>query len=235
MNYTFQLASISFEVEFRKVKTLRLTVYPPDGRVKITAPIGTAPENIKRFAASKIKWVEEHRKKFREHSANLKPAAAGTLRNHSTVYVWGRPYTLELIERSGNAKITIDGDCMKFYVRPGSTKAKKQEVLDRWYRRILKETAPDIIKKWEPRIGVEVEKLYVRKMKSHWGSCNCQKRTLRLNSELVKRSPECLDYVIVHEMLHIIEKGHNPNFYRLLNRLIPEWKEIRNKMNSGNL
>ena len=233
MTYTFELASISIEVEYKKVKNLRLTVYPPDGRVKIAAPFGTAPEAIKRFAATKLKWIEEHQKKFRENAAKSKPAPAGTLRNHSTVYAWGRPYTLELIERSGNAKITIDGDYMKFYVRPDSTKAKKQEVLDRWYRRILKETAPDIIKKWEPRIGVEVQKLYVRKMKSHWGSCNCQKQTLRLNSELVKRSPECLDYVIVHEMLHIIEKGHNQNFYRLLNRFIPGWKDIRKKMNAN--
>jgi predicted metal-dependent hydrolase len=119
------------------------------------------------------------------------------------------------------------------FVRPGSTKTQKQEFLDRWYRRILKEDAPGIIKKWEGRIGVEVKKLYVRKMKSHWGSCNCEKQTMRLNSELAKRKSECLEYVIVHEMLHIIEKGHNKNFYRLLNHYLPNWKIMRKEMKTS--
>jgi len=124
---------------------------------------------------------------------------------------------------------------MTMYVRPGSTKAKRQEYLDKWYRRILKEAALAIVEKWEGRIGVEVKKIYVRKMKSHWGSCNYGKQTMRLNSELAKRKIECLEYVIVHEMLHIIESGHNRNFYRLLNKYIPGWKDIRKKMNRGDL
>ena len=228
--YTFELSSVLFEVEYKNVKTLRLTVYPPDGRVRIVAPPGMAFEYIKKFAASKIEWIEKHREKFLNHSK-----LTGPLRNHAVVYVWGAAYELELIERRGNPKIVIDGSCMKMYVRPDSTRAKRQEFLDRWYRNILKETAPEIIKKWEALIGVEVKKLYVRKMKSHWGSCNYQKQTLRLNSELVKRKPECLEYVIVHEMLHIIEKGHNRNFYRLLSKYIPAWKLIRKKMNSSEL
>jgi predicted metal-dependent hydrolase len=223
------------EVEFKNIKTMRLTVYPPDGRVKIAVPFGTAPELIKRFATSKTGWIEEHRKKFRGHSANLRPEMTGSLKNHSTVFVWGKPYRLELIQRNGNAKITIVGEYMKFCVRPDSTKAKKQEVLDRWYRRILKEAAPVIIEKWEAIMGLKVQKLYVRKMKSHWGSCNYKRQTLRLNSELAKRNPECLEYVIVHEMLHIIEKGHNRNFYRMLEKHMPGWKTIRKKMNSGEM
>jgi len=149
------------------------------------------------------------------------------------VFVWGAGLALEIIERRGNPKILIEGGQMKLYVRPGSSKTKKQEVLDKWYSRSLKEAAPPIIKNWEKRIGVEVKKLYVRKMKTHWGSCNSERQTLRLNSELVKRSPECLEYVIVHEMLHIIEKGHNNKFYRLLNQYLPNWKDIRKKMNKG--
>ena len=230
MTFAFELADISFDVEYRNVKTLRLTVYPPDGRVRIAAPPGAAPEFIRKFAASKIGWIEKHRERFLNHSKLI-----GSLRNHSTVYVWGKAYELELVERSGNPKIAIDGERMTMYVRPGSLKAKKQEFLDRWYRRILNEAAAVIIKKWEAPIGVEVKKLYIRKMKSHWGSCNYQKQTLRLNSELAKRSPECLEYVIVHEMLHIIEKGHNRNFYRLLNKYIPAWKTIRKKMNTGDI
>jgi len=151
---SFYLASIPIEVEYTKVKTLRLTVHPPDAnrtdcRVRISAPLGTAPEYIKKFAASKIEWIEKHREKFMSNPANTRPGASGSLRNQSTVYAWGNAYELELIERNGNPKIVLDGSCMKMFVRPLSTKAKKQELLDKWYRRALKEAAAGLIEKWE--------------------------------------------------------------------------------------
>jgi predicted metal-dependent hydrolase len=226
--YTFELAGIHVEVEYRNVKTTRMTVYPPDGRVRIAAPAGVPPAEIKNFAASKTAWIEKHRERFLNHSK-----VTGTLKNRSTVYVWGEAYTLELVERHGNSKITIDGGCLRMFVRPLSSTATKQQLLDKWYRRLLKEAVPPIIEKWEGLLNVEVKKLYFRKMKSHWGSCNCQRQTLRLNSELAKRKIECLEYVIVHEMLHIIEKSHNRNFYRLMSQYIPEWKSIRKGMNTG--
>jgi predicted metal-dependent hydrolase len=232
MNYNFQIESVLFEVEYRPVKVIRLTVYPPDGRVKISAPPGTAAEFIKKFAASKLSWIEKHRQKFLNQPSRSGPGLKSSLRNHSPVFVWGTAFELEIIERRGNPKIVIEGGNMKLFVRPDSSKAKRQEFLDRWRRKTLKEAAEASIKNWEKLIGVEVKKLYVRKMKSHWGSCNYEKQTLRLNSELAKRRSECLEYVIVHEMLHIIEKGHNRKFYRLLNKYIPEWKVIRKEMNS---
>ena len=224
----FTLAGVSIEFEYRAVKSIKMTVYPPDGRVRIAAPPGTSLAEIKNFAAARIAWIVKHRERFQNNSKSQ-----GSLRNHSTVYVWGEPYELELVEHRGNSRIKIDGGLMKMYIRPLSPKAKKLEILDRWYRRILKEAAQPVIDKWAEILDIEVNKLYIRKMKSHWGSCNCQKQTLRLNSELAKRSPECLEYVVVHEMLHIIERGHNQNYYRLLNRYIPQWKVIRKKMNSG--
>lgn len=227
----FWLSAIPVELEYRKVKNMRLTVHPDGGRVTIAAPPGTSSDYIKSFAASKIDWIRKQREKFLGSQAGTKSRKTDTLRNNSTMYLWGDAYKLELIERRGHPKIIIEGDSMKMYVRPYSTKAKRQEYLDKWYSGILKEASPAIIKKWEARIRVEVKKLYVRKMKTHWGSCNTVRQTLRLNSELAKRSPECLEYVIVHEMLHIIEKGHNQKFYSLLSRYIPEWKAIKKKMN----
>jgi len=212
---------------------MRLTVYPPDGRVRVIAPSGTAPDVVKKFAISKIKWIEKHRVKFLNNPASKNPAASGALRNNSTVYVWGVPHKLELVQRSGYSKVVIADGQMTMYIRPLCTKAKKEEVLDRWYHRTLQEAAAIAIKKWESIIGVQVKKLYVRKMKSHWGSCNYQRQTLRLNSELAKRDPKYLEYVVVHEMLHIIEKGHNRIFYGMLEQYIPDWKAIRKKMNSG--
>ncbi|MCL2232647.1 MAG: M48 family metallopeptidase [Treponema sp.] len=231
-SWNFTLAAITIEVEYRNVKVMRLTVHPPEGRVRIAAPPGTPDENVRRFAASKLQWIEKHRARFLKNAAS-KPAAPETLRNRSTVYVWGMPHELLLVEREGNAKIVLGNGRMTMYLRPQCPRAKKQEVFDRWYRRALKEAAEGLIEKWSALIGVEVKKLYIRRMKTHWGSCNYQKQTLRLNSELAKRNPEYLEYVVVHEILHIIEKGHNRNFYRLLNQYLPEWKAIRKKMNSG--
>jgi predicted metal-dependent hydrolase len=219
--------AVRAEVEFRGIKTMRLTVYPPDGRVKIAAPLNTPLPAVRDFALSKLGWIEKHRKKFAG-----KPKAAPSLNNGAAVWVWGKELTLEISERRGNPKIVVQEGIMKMSVRPGTTARKRQELLDRWYRRVLAHTAPETIKKWEPRIGVEVKGLYIRKMKSHWGSCNSERQTVRLNSELVKKDPACLEYVIVHEMLHIIETGHNEKFYRLLNRFIPDWKIIRKKMNA---
>jgi len=222
--------AIPIEVEFRNIKTLRLTVYPPDGRVKVVSPIGTSREDIRKFAASKITWIQKQREKFLNHSK-----LTVSLKNHSTILVWGEPWELEIIERKGNPKIILEDGIMKMYVRPGSTKAKRQEFLDKWYGKIIKDTAPPLIEEWEGRIGVEVKKLFVRKMKTHWGSCNGARQTLRLNTELAKRKRECLEYVIVHEMLHIIEKSHNRKFYSLMNKYLPSWKIIRKKMNAGEL
>ena len=232
-SWSFLLAAITVEVEYRNVKVMRLSVHPPDGRVRIAAPAGTDKESVKRFAASKLQWIEKHRARFLNNAAAAKPGTAEALRNHSTVYVWGVPHELLLVEREGNAKIVLGDRRMTMYIRPQCPRAKKQEVFDRWYRRVLKDAADTAIRKWTAIIGVEVKKLYVRKMKSCWGSCNYQRQTLRLNSELAKRNPEYLEYVVVHEILHIIEKGHNQNYYRLLNQYMPAWKAIRKKMNEG--
>jgi len=220
--------AIPIEVEFRNVKTMRLTVYPPDGRVKVIAPVGTSSEDIRNFAASKITWIQKHREKFLNHSK-----LTVSLKNHSTLFVWGESWELEIIERKGNPKIILEDGIMKMYVRPGSTKAKRQEFLDKWYNKILKDQALPLVEEWEGRIGVKVKKIFVRKMKTCWGSCNGTRQTIRLNSELAKRKRECLEYVIVHEMLHIIEKSHNRKFYSLMNKYIPAWKIIRKKMNVG--
>jgi len=233
-SHTFELSAIPIELEYRSVKTMRLLVYP-DGRVKIAAPEGMSTEYIKKFAASKIDWIKKQRDRFLKSTAEKKRPKTGTLRNHSAMYVWGKAYELELIERRGNPKIVLEDGYMKMYVRPDSTRAKRLEYLDKWYSRILKEAAPALVKKWETVTGIGVEKLYVRNMQTHWGNCNTVSQTMRLNSVLAKRHPECLEYVIVHEMLHVIEKGHNRKFYRLLAKYIPQWKTIRKKMNSGEI
>jgi predicted metal-dependent hydrolase len=228
MTEVFTLEDIFIEVEFRKVKTMRITVYPPDGRVLITAPPKTPAGLVGKFAASKLSWIKKHREKFLSRSKTSAP-----LKNSGIVMLWGEELSIETIEKPGYSKITLKDTVLKMQFRPGMPQEKQQEILDRWRRKILKEAALPLVDKWEKAIGVKVEEISIRKMRSIWGSCNKKKRLIRLNSELTKKSPECLEYVVVHEMIHIIESGHNQKFYRLLGKFIPDWKTIRKKMNTA--
>jgi predicted metal-dependent hydrolase len=225
-----KLGEIVMELEYRRIKRLRITVYPPDGRVKIAAPLHTSPDYIRNFALSKLAWIEKHRTRF-----SVRAGRSGAFERGGKVWVWGRPLVLEIVEEKGTPGISIAGDRLILRLRPGAAREKGRELLEKWYRGMLKKAAPPLIKKWEPLLGVSVTAVFVRKMKTHWGSCNQGRQTIRLNSELAKKDPLCLDYVILHEMIHIVETGHNRNFYRILNRLMPDWKVIRKKMNRGEL
>jgi predicted metal-dependent hydrolase len=223
------LDGIAIEVAYKQVKHLRVTVYSPDGRVRISAPANAGSGAVRDFALSKLPWIEKCRARFRSR------VRANSTGDDTVQYVWGEALPLELIRRRGCRKIAVKNKRISMYIPPDCSAAKKQELLDKWYRRLLDEAAPELIRKWASAIGVEVKGFYTRKMKSHWGSCNYSKKTIRLNTELAKRSPECLEYVIVHELIHMIETSHNRNFYRLMNAFMPGWKEIRKKMNSGEL
>ncbi|MDL2228653.1 M48 family metallopeptidase [Treponema sp. OttesenSCG-928-L16] len=222
-----QLGNIRIEVEYKRIKNLRLTVYPPDGRVRIAAPLTANAEMVRSFAASKHVWIEKQRKRFQSRSGT----ELNNLDHGVTCHVWGIPLKLEIVERRGHPKIETTQDRLIMYIRPDTVKAKKQELIDKFYRRLTAEAAERLVAKWESLIGVTVQGLYFRKMKAHWGSCNYGKHTIRLNTELAKKSPEYLEYVIVHEMIHIIEPSHNARFYRLMNTYMPSWKIIRKKMN----
>jgi predicted metal-dependent hydrolase len=223
------VGNLQVEVRYRGVKNLRLTVYPPAGEVRVSAPPHTSAEFIRDFVSSKLPWIEKHRARYRGRSKT------GGLEDRETQYVWGRPWELRVVERRGRPGVVVEDGVLRLSVRPGADRAKRQELLDAWRRRVLRETAPALMEKWGARIGVRARGLYVRKMKSHWGSCNYERGTIRLNSELVKKSPLCLEYVILHELIHLIEPSHNRNFYRLLGLYMPSWKEIRRGMNSGAL
>jgi predicted metal-dependent hydrolase len=230
MTKIFKLGTIPVTIEYKKIKTLRMTVYPPDGKVCISAPLSTPGEAIKKFAVSKIRWIEKHREKFRRN-----PKIGSYMQNNEIHFVWGKAYNLEIVEKKGRPKIDLGEKNIRLYILPGSAKEEKRRVLDKWYHRMIKEAAPAVVKKWESIIGINIKKIYYRKMKSHWGSCNYQRQTIRLNTELAKKPPECLAYVIAHEMLHVIEPSHNRAFYRLMDAYMPAWKTIRKKMNAGEM
>jgi predicted metal-dependent hydrolase len=232
-----QVGNYRIEVEFRQVKALRMTIYPPragdsppEGRIRVSAPLRTSRQFIQNFVASKADWIEKHRARFRGN-----PGGFSLSRDREILYVWGRPHRLELIERQGRPRIEAGEGRMLIYVRPGDGLEAGQKLLDRWYRRLLKEAASRLVPLWASRLGVSVQRIYYRKMKSHWGSCNYTKKTIRLNTELAKKAPQCLEYVILHEIVHILEPSHNRNFYRLMDAWLPAWKTIRKQMNRGEI
>ena len=227
---TFRLADISVNVEYKRIKSLRMTVYPPDGRVSISAPLATQDEAIMRFANSKIEWIKKHQEKFRRNVQ-----VKNSLKNNEIHFVWGVGHRLELIEKPGRPKIIQENNVLKMQIPQGTAKAQKQQILDKWYHGLTQDAAPALVEKWGKITGIEIKKIFYRKMKTHWGSCNSQNRTIRLNTELAKKPPVCLEYVIVHELLHVIETHHNQKYYRLMDKYFPSWKNIRRKMNKGEI
>jgi predicted metal-dependent hydrolase len=224
------------ELEYKRIKNLRMTLYPPGsgdssgGRIHVSAPPATPRLSIHNFVMAKAAWIEKHQARFRRNSP-----AAGEPWDRGLCYVWGLPRRLELSERQGRPRILLEGERLRMLVRPGDSPERRQGLLDRWYRGLCKEAAVGLTRLWEARIGVTVNRIYYRKMRSHWGSCNYVKKTIRLNTELAKKPPQCLEYVILHEMIHLLEPTHNRNFYRLMDRYLPSWKIIRGKMNRGEL
>lgn len=221
-----RIGKYSIEVDYRRVKAMRLTVYP-DGKMKIAVPLNISQEEIERFVSTKSQWIEKHQTKFQSRlPAQDRSFIAGELH-----FVWGIPCKLEMIEHKGHPKVKAENGKLIMLMKPETTKLQKIALLDKYYRNLLAEAAPQFVKKWEKPIGVTINKIFYRKMKSCWGSCNYTKGTLRLNTELVKRHPECLEYVVIHEMIHMHEPSHNKHFYELMNAFYPNWKIIRKKMN----
>jgi predicted metal-dependent hydrolase len=239
----WQIGPLRVEVEYKQVKTLRMTIYPsgprgsapgerpaPLERIHISAPLHTSRQFIQDFVISKAAWIEKHRARFRRS-----PGAPSLPEDRELFSIWGVPHRLELVERQGRPRIAVKEGRLLMFVRPGESREARQKMLDRWYRGVLKEAASRLVPLWAARIGVSVQRIYYRKMKSHWGSCNYTKQTIRLNTELAKRSPQCLEYVILHELVHILEPSHNRNFYRLMDKYLPGWKAVRRQMNRGEL
>jgi predicted metal-dependent hydrolase len=224
-----QIGTYNIEVEYRRITNMRLTVYP-DGRIKIAAPLGTSQTHIETFVSSKNVWIEKHLTQFQDRF----PTQNRSFTPDEIHFVWGIPLKLEIIEHKGHPKISAENGKLIMSIRGESTKLQKAALLDKYYRKVLAEAAPRFVEKWENPIGVKINKIFYRKMKSCWGSCNYTKGTLRLNTELAKRHPECLEYVVIHEMIHMHEPSHNHHFYELMNTFYPNWKGIRKKMNGRN-
>lgn len=223
----FDLGGIPVDVILKDIKNIHLSVHPPTGRVRIAAPLRMNLDTIRVFAISKLTWVKQQQKKLREQERES-PREYLDRESH---YLWGRRYLLKLVERDASPDVELKHIKLILFLRPLADEQKKQAVLDDWYRVQLKEAIPGVIAKWEKLMGLKVAGFQVRRMKTKWGSCNPAARSILLNLELAKKPPECLEYLVVHEMAHLLEPTHNQRFVALMDQFMPKWQFYRAELN----
>ena len=228
MAETIQLGEIAITVTRKDIKHVHLSVHPPVGRVTLVAPKGTRPEVARAYAVSKLGWI-------RDQKAKLLGQARETLRQfvgRESHYLWGRRHMLTVVHREAKPFVSLDHKRITLVVRPGSDAQKRTDVIHDWHISLLHEVTPPLIKKWVPKLQVKVVGYFLQKMKTKWGSCNHRAKNIRLNTELVKKPKDLLEYVIVHEMVHLIEPRHNERFIEILTKHYPTWRDARAELNA---
>jgi len=222
-----ELGDITVDVVLKAIKNVRLSVHPPAGRVRISAPTRMSLATIRGFAMSKLDWIKRQQAKIREQEREP-PRRYVDRESH---YVWGKRHVLTVSERNEPPSIELTQGRMLLRVRPGTGARTRHAVAEHWYRGQIKTAVGPLLAKWEPLMGVKVERFFVRRMKTMWGSCNYKTHTIRLNTELAKKPPQCLEYVVVHELVHLLEPTHNARFVALMDRFMPAWESHREVLN----
>jgi len=221
-------SNLNIDVVRKDIKNMHLAVYPPTGRVRIAAPLRIDDEAVRLFAISKIAWIRKHQRNFVEQDRQ----SSREFKQRESHYFQGKRYLLRITEHDAPAKVLLKTKTyIDLFVRPGSTTEQKQIIINEWYRSELKKLIPEIIEKWEQKIGVEVHDWKVKQMKTKWGTCNIEKKRIWINLELAKKPIHCLEYIIVHEMLHLIERHHNERFLALMEKYMPQWKFFKEELN----
>jgi predicted metal-dependent hydrolase len=220
--------NIVVDVVKKDIRNLHLRVLPPNGRVMVSAPVRLNDHTIKLFVMSKISWIRKHRSKFEGRAI----ASELEFVSGETHYFEGRPYVLNVIYHDAASRVELSDDgFIDLYVRFGSDQAKRGKVIEGWYRECLKVRLSGLIMKWEYIIGVEVSSWSVRKMRTRWGSCMVSARKVCFNLQLARKPLYCIEFIVAHELTHLIERGHNGRFYTLMDRFMPEWRHCRDELN----
>jgi predicted metal-dependent hydrolase len=227
MTETILLGDISIAVTRKDIRNVHLSVHPPHGRVTLSAPKSTRLEVARAYAISKLAWIREQQQKL-TRQARETPRKYLNRESHS---LWGRRHLMTIVYRDGKPFVALDHKRITLTVRPGSNATKRAEVIHEWHKRLLHEALPPIIQTWERKLRVEVRGYFLQRMKTKWGSCNHRLGHIRLNTELVKKPKDLVEYVIVHEMVHLIEPTHSDRFVALLEKHYPTWRESRAELN----
>ncbi|MEO5367560.1 MAG: M48 family metallopeptidase [Magnetococcus sp. WYHC-3] len=227
MHAQLHLGDMTVDVVRKDIKNIHLSVHPPTGRVRISAPARLSLDTVRVFAISKLAWIQRQQQKLREQERET-PREYLDRESH---YLWGRRYLLRVIESEEPALVEVTHGRIILRVRPETNRAKRRAILEEWYREQIREAVPPLFAKWGRLMGVKVERAFVQRMKTRWGSCNARARTVRLNAELAKKPRTCLEYIVVHEMNHLLEPSHNARFTALMDRFMPKWRFYRDILN----
>jgi len=223
------ISGIEVQVVRKDIKNLHLAVYPPEGHVRVAVPLNITDDNIRLAVITKLSWIRDRQKEILSQPRQSRREMV----SGESHYLWGKRYRLEVVERQGRHEMEIkNNQWLRLYVSPNTTTNNRKLVLDEWYRNQIKARIPDLIDKWESIIGEEVFDWGVKKMKTKWGSCTVEERRIWMNLELAKKPPECLEYILVHEMVHLLERHHNENFLYYMDKFMPQWQLRRDLLNS---
>lgn len=228
---TIELGDICINVIHKNIKNVHLSVHPPQGRVTIATPLAMDLDTIRLFSIAKLGWIRKQQSKLR----NQKRETAREYINRESHYYLGQRYLLKVIEHDAAPRVVLKHGTIELYVRPGAKKKQKKEMLQAWYRQQLKDVVLKHVVKLEKRLNVKVAYVSVRTMKTKWGTCNAKTKRIWLNTELAKKSIENIEYVLVHEMVHLLERNHNNNFIDYLDKFLPKWKHLREELNRSAL
>lgn len=225
------VAGIDVDVVYKDIKNLHIGVYPPMGRVRVAAPQQLDDDQVRLAVVQRLAWIKGHQERLRSaQRQSIREMVTG-----ESHYAWGSRLRLKVIERPGTAHVEQDGDRLLLYVPEDADSEGRRQALDRWYRSQLRQAVPDVLSKWEPKVGVSVPKWSIRRMKTKWGSCNRETGHIWLNVELAKKHRESLEYLAVHEMTHLLERGHGERFTRLMDRNMPDWRQRQERLNQSRL
>jgi predicted metal-dependent hydrolase len=227
MKDIIQLGELKIEVTRKDIKNVHLSVHPPDGRISLSAPLNTRLEVARAYAISKLSWIRLQQDKLAKQPRET-PREFVKRESH---YLWGRRYLLNVCHTNGKQQVTLDHKKINLFVKPGSNKSKREEVFYEWQKKQLHEFVLETVAKWEHILGVKANAYFLQRMKTKWGSCNHKSRNIRLNTELVKKPKDLVEYVIVHELVHLIVPVHNEKFIAILDKFYPNWREARMELN----
>ena len=230
-NAYLTVRGINIDVVYKNIKNLHIGVYPPVGRVRVAAPERLDEEQIRLAIIQRLPWIRRQRRQLQE-AARQSPREMVNGESH---YVWGRRHRLKIIERPGRAHVEVDGDRLLMYVPEGTQTDARIKLLQDWQRKQLRLAVPPLIARWEPIVGHEVPQWSIRRMKTKWGSCNRETGHIWFNLELAKKHPLSLEYVVVHEMAHLLERNHGTRFAELMDRFLPDWRSRRDELNNAPL
>ncbi|QTA82715.1 DUF45 [Desulfonema limicola] len=226
--HQIEVSNIIIDIVRKDIKNMHLAVYPPDGRVRIAVPLRINDEAVRLFAITKLSWIKKQKRKFEEQERETKRDYIA----RESHFLFGHRYLLNVTEHNSAPKIEIKNKAkIDLYIRPDTSTEKRQNIMKEWYRSAIKEQIPPILEKYERKTGIKSNSWAVKQMKTRWGSCNIEDRRIWINLELAKKPVVCLEYIILHELIHLIERHHNDNFQALMKKYMPQWEFYKEELN----